>query len=113
MATLFQRFNTVYTAFFKDPRPTRTTVVVAKLVGEGHIEITTTARKRPRVKAAPAGVRSTRIAAIDWMRGLVMVLMVVDHASMAFDGTTVRTIRRCIPTPMTWPCRRGSSSRAG
>jgi uncharacterized membrane protein len=30
---------------------------------------------------------STRIAAIDWMRGLVMVLMVVDHASMAFDGT--------------------------
>jgi len=39
------------------------------------------------VKAAPAGVRSPRIAAIDWMRGLVMVLMVVDHASMAFDGT--------------------------
>jgi len=35
--------------------------------------------------AAPA--RSVRIAAIDWMRGLVMVLMVVDHASMAFDGT--------------------------
>ena len=33
------------TAYFKDPRPTRTTVVVAKLVGEGHIEITTTARK--------------------------------------------------------------------
>ena len=31
--------------------------------------------------------RSTRIAAIDWMRGLVMVLMVVDHAAMAFDGT--------------------------
>ena len=35
--------------------------------------------------AAP--VRTTRIAAIDWMRGLVMVLMIVDHASMAFDGT--------------------------
>src|SRR5215831_1872670 len=34
--TLFQRFNAVYTAYFKDPRPTRTTVVVAKLVGEGH-----------------------------------------------------------------------------
>jgi uncharacterized membrane protein len=31
--------------------------------------------------------RSTRIAAIDWMRGLVMVLMVIDHAAMAFDGT--------------------------
>jgi 2-iminobutanoate/2-iminopropanoate deaminase len=42
---LFQRFNTVYTAYFKDPRPARTTVVVAKLVGEGHIEITVTARK--------------------------------------------------------------------
>src|SRR6185369_14340722 len=35
---------------------------------------------------APARA-STRLAAIDWMRGLVMVLMVVDHASMAFDGT--------------------------
>jgi len=42
---LFQRFNTVYRGFFKDPRPTRTTVVVARLVGDGHIEITTTARK--------------------------------------------------------------------
>ena len=42
---MFQRFNAVYTTYFKDPRPTRTTVVVAKLVGPGHIEITTTARK--------------------------------------------------------------------
>ena len=42
---LFQRMNTVYTAHFQDPRPTRTTVVVAKLVGPGRIEITATARK--------------------------------------------------------------------
>ena len=42
---LFQRMNTVYTSYFKDPRPTRTTVVVAKLVGPGHIEITATAKK--------------------------------------------------------------------
>jgi uncharacterized membrane protein len=27
-----------------------------------------------------------RVAAVDWMRGLVMVLMVIDHASMAFDA---------------------------
>jgi 2-iminobutanoate/2-iminopropanoate deaminase len=41
----FERMNNVYKAFFKDPRPARTTVVVSKLVGAGHIEITATARK--------------------------------------------------------------------
>jgi uncharacterized membrane protein len=29
--------------------------------------------------------KSHRIAAIDWMRGFVMVLMIFDHASMSFD----------------------------
>ncbi len=44
-ASTFERMNAVYKAYFKDPRPTRTTVVVAKLVGPGRIEITATARK--------------------------------------------------------------------
>ena len=30
---------------------------------------------------------AARVATIDWMRGLVMLLMVIDHASMAFDGS--------------------------
>jgi len=42
---LFQCMNAVYISYFKDPRPTRTTVVVAGLVGPGHIEITVTAKK--------------------------------------------------------------------
>lgn len=34
----------------------------------------------------PAPVPKTRrIAAIDWMRGFVMLLMILDHASMSFD----------------------------
>jgi uncharacterized membrane protein len=37
-------------------------------------------------KAAGVVRQATRIAAIDWMRGLVMILMIIDHASMAFDG---------------------------
>jgi len=42
---MFDRMNKVYTSYFKDPRPTRTTVVVAWLVGDGHVEITVTAKK--------------------------------------------------------------------
>ncbi|MEM8882576.1 MAG: heparan-alpha-glucosaminide N-acetyltransferase domain-containing protein [Planctomycetota bacterium] len=30
-----------------------------------------------------------RIASIDWMRGFVMFLMVIDHASMAFNGDRI------------------------
>jgi len=41
----FPKMNSVYLKYFKDPRPTRTTVVVAKLVGSGNIEITATAKR--------------------------------------------------------------------
>lgn len=43
--TLFDRMNGVYVKAFSDPKPTRTTVGVAKLVGEAKIEITVTLRK--------------------------------------------------------------------
>src|SRR5262245_51156694 len=42
---LFERMNAVYKSYFNAPRPTRTTVIVAGLVGKGHVEITVTARK--------------------------------------------------------------------
>jgi len=38
----------------------------------------------PAVRAAPV-VRS-RLLPVDWLRGLVMVLMTVDHSSSAFNG---------------------------
>ncbi len=34
----------------------------------------------------PLNPDASRLAAIDWMRGLVMVLMAIDHASLAFNG---------------------------
>lgn len=40
---LFDRMNKVYTTYFPEPRPARTTVGVAKLVGKAKIEITLTA----------------------------------------------------------------------
>jgi 2-iminobutanoate/2-iminopropanoate deaminase len=43
--SLFQRMNAVYVTYFKDPRPARTTVAVAGLVGTAKIEITVTAQK--------------------------------------------------------------------
>jgi len=44
--TLFPRLNQVYNTFFKEPRPVRTTVGVAKLVGDARIEITVVAYKQ-------------------------------------------------------------------
>lgn len=43
---LFPRMNAVYTTYFKEPRPARTTVGVTKLVGGAHVEINVTAHKR-------------------------------------------------------------------
>lgn len=40
---LFDRMNKVYMTYFPEPRPARTTVGVAKLVGKARIEITVTA----------------------------------------------------------------------
>lgn len=42
--SLFDQMNKVYISYFPEPRPTRTTVGVAKLVGDFRIEITVTAR---------------------------------------------------------------------
>jgi 2-iminobutanoate/2-iminopropanoate deaminase len=42
---MFQRMNAIYTTYFKEPRPARTTVGVAKLGGTAHIEITVTASR--------------------------------------------------------------------
>src|ERR1700692_3705908 len=41
---LFPKMNAVYTTYFKEPRPARTTVGVAKLVGTARIEVKVTAR---------------------------------------------------------------------
>jgi enamine deaminase RidA (YjgF/YER057c/UK114 family) len=42
---LFPKMNSVYVTVFPEPRPSRTTVGVAKLVGNFRIEITVTAKK--------------------------------------------------------------------
>jgi 2-iminobutanoate/2-iminopropanoate deaminase len=39
----FAKMNAVYREFFPDPKPTRTTVEVARLVGDARIEITSVA----------------------------------------------------------------------
>ena len=41
----------------------------------------------PKPQRSPdvEGGISKRVAAVDWMRGLVMIMMVIDHAAMAFN----------------------------
>jgi len=43
----FAAMNEVYRTFFPDPKPTRTTVQVARLVNDARVEITVTAVKTP------------------------------------------------------------------
>jgi reactive intermediate/imine deaminase len=51
---LFDRMNKVYMTYFPEPRPARTTVGVAKLVGKARIEITVTAELPSNAKPPKA-----------------------------------------------------------
>lgn len=55
---LFPRLNAVYTTYFKEPRPARTTVGVTKLAGGAHVEINATAHKRTSGYLARASATS-------------------------------------------------------
>jgi uncharacterized membrane protein len=48
---------------------------------------------------APSSTRGLRLAPIDWLRGLVMVLMTVDHASGAFNAGRLFTDAAFAYTP--------------
>jgi uncharacterized membrane protein len=48
-------------------------------------QVMTDRSEKPTTAAAAPDKLRQRVATIDWMRGLVMMLMIIDHASMAFD----------------------------
>jgi uncharacterized membrane protein len=54
----------------------------------------------------------SQLLAIDWLRGLVMILMTVDHASDAFNAGRLMTDGVGFAPPAR-RCPRRSSSRAG
>ena len=47
------------------------------------------------------GARPRRVAAIDWMRGFVMILMVIDHVSMAYDVNHLSVDSAALYSPAT------------
>jgi len=60
----------------------------------------------PAADAAPPAsgkIPQGRVAAIDWMRGFVMILMVIDHASMAFDRNHMSLDSAMYPEALTVP----------
>jgi len=62
---------------------------------------------------APTADAGHRLAALDWMRGFVMVLMAVDHASAMWNaGRVAADSATCsIPRPAAPPgCRERSST---
>jgi uncharacterized membrane protein len=79
---------------------------MAQAVKSPAVEVTT----KPTIAQS---VQSSRIATIDWMRGLVMVLMIIDHASMAFDGTHISKDSAMYADAATMPLPAAEFSRAG
>ncbi|MGH9325638.1 MAG: RidA family protein [Terriglobia bacterium] len=53
----FSTMNEIYTTFFPNPKPTRTTVQVAALVNGAKIEISAIAVRRPSARRVPARSR--------------------------------------------------------